>query len=52
MSNVGCSIGKRCIVGANSFVNSDFLDFSGIAGVPAKLVKRYDINMKKWVEVI
>jgi acetyltransferase-like isoleucine patch superfamily enzyme len=37
MPNV--QIGKYCIVGAQSFVNSSFPDYSIIGGVPAKLIR-------------
>ena len=37
MPNV--SIGKYCIVAANSFVNDSFPDYSIIGGVPAKLIR-------------
>jgi len=37
MPNV--QIGKYCIVGAQSFVNSSFADYSIIGGVPAKLIR-------------
>lgn len=37
MPNV--KLGKFCIVGAQSFVNSSFPDYSIIGGVPAKLIR-------------
>lgn len=37
MPNV--TLGKYCIVGAQSFVTSSFPDFSIIGGVPAKLIR-------------
>lgn len=37
MPNV--SIGKFCVVAANSFVNESFPDYSIIGGVPAKLIR-------------
>lgn len=37
MPNV--TLGKYCIVGAQSFVNSSFPDYSIIGGVPAKLIR-------------
>jgi acetyltransferase-like isoleucine patch superfamily enzyme len=38
MPNV--SIGKYCIVAANSFVNKSFTDYSIIGGTPAKLIRK------------
>jgi len=38
MPNV--SIGKFCVVAANSFVNSSFSDYSIIGGTPAKLIRK------------
>ncbi len=37
MPNV--TLGKFCIVGAQSFVNSSFADYSIIGGIPAKLIR-------------
>ena len=37
MPNV--SIGKYCVVAANSFVNQSFPDYSVIGGTPAKLIR-------------
>ena len=36
----GVKLGKFCVVAANSFVNSNFDDYSLIAGSPAKLIKK------------
>jgi acetyltransferase-like isoleucine patch superfamily enzyme len=36
----GTSLGKNCIVGANSVVTRSFEDFSVLAGAPAQLLKR------------
>lgn len=36
----GVVLGKFCIVGANSFVNKSFGDYSVIAGNPAKLIRK------------
>jgi len=38
MPNV--KLGKFCVVAANSFVNSDFEDYSLIGGSPAKFIKK------------
>lgn len=45
----GTSIGKHCIVGANSVVTRDVPDYSVIAGNPAAVVKRYDCQKQDWV---
>ena len=44
----GTILGKQCIVGANSVVRGDFPDYSVIVGAPAKIVKRYNLETKKW----
>lgn len=36
----GVSIGNYCVIGANSFVNKSFDDFSIIGGTPAKCIGR------------
>ncbi|MGA4365135.1 acyltransferase [Pantoea ananatis] len=38
----GVTLGKYCIVAANSFVDKSFDDFSIIGGTPAKLLKKID----------
>ncbi|MBB5439630.1 acetyltransferase-like isoleucine patch superfamily enzyme [Pedobacter sp. AK017] len=44
----GTHIGKHCTVGANSVVKGVFPDFSIIVGAPAKIIKRYNSEMKEW----
>ncbi len=44
----GTILGKQCIVGANAVVRGSFKDYSVIVGVPAKVVKRYDIKKAVW----
>ncbi|MEI6435924.1 MAG: acyltransferase [Bacteroidota bacterium] len=36
----GVRLGKFCVVGANSFVNKSFSDYSVIGGSPAKIIRR------------
>lgn len=47
----GSYIGDGCIVGANSVVTGEFGDNSIIAGTPAKVLKVFDMNSRKWEKV-
>lgn len=42
------TIGKNAVVGANAYVDKDVPDFSVVAGVPAKIIKRYNSTLGKW----
>jgi acetyltransferase-like isoleucine patch superfamily enzyme len=44
----GTILGKQCIVGASSVVRGHFPDYSVIVGIPAKVIKRYNIETKNW----
>jgi len=44
----GTILGRQCVVGANSVVRGTFPDFSVIAGVPAKIIKRYNQKTLRW----
>lgn len=47
----GAKLGRHCIVGANSVVTRGYYkDYSVLVGNPAKCVKRYDVDEKKWVK--
>lgn len=48
---LGASIGKNCVIGANSVVTKDIPDYSIAAGVPAKIIKKYNHTLKTWVKV-
>lgn len=45
---IGASVGKNSVIGANSVVTHDIPDFSVAVGSPAKVIKRYDFDLKIW----
>jgi acetyltransferase-like isoleucine patch superfamily enzyme len=44
------TLGRNCVVGANSVVTRSFPPYSVIMGNPAKVVKRFDPVKQAWVE--
>ena len=46
----GVTIGKHCVIGANSVVTSDIPDFCVAVGVPARVIRRYDATTG-WIKV-
>ena len=44
----GTILGKHCVVGTNAVVRGTFPDYSVIVGIPAKIVKKYDLERKEW----
>lgn len=44
-------VGKHCVIGANSVVTKDIPDYSVAAGIPCKVIKRYDFEKEEWVKV-
>ncbi len=48
VSIISCKIGKHCIIGANSVVIKDVPDYSVAVGCPARIVKKYNFDSKKW----
>ncbi len=44
----GTKLGKNVIVGANSVVKGEFPDYSVIAGVPARIIKKYNFEKQIW----
>jgi acetyltransferase-like isoleucine patch superfamily enzyme len=44
----GVSIGKNCVVGANSVVNKSIPDYCVAVGSPAKVVKIFDHRSNSW----
>lgn len=47
---IGASVGKNSVVGANSVVTHDIPDYSVAVGAPAKVIKRFDFNINKWIK--
>ena len=47
----GSRIGKGCIVGANTVVSGVFDKHQMLAGSPARVIKVFDNDLKKWVSV-
>lgn len=45
------TIGKHCVIGANSVVTKDIPDYSVAAGIPARVIKQYNFDSKKWEKV-
>ena len=43
------SVGKHCVIGANSVVTKEIPDYSVAVGQPARIVKHYDFKKKEWV---
>ncbi|HYE01904.1 MAG TPA: DapH/DapD/GlmU-related protein [Phycisphaerales bacterium] len=47
----GVTLGPRCVVGANAVVTRSAPAGSMLAGVPARVIKRYDDMTGRWVRV-
>ncbi|MES2495408.1 MAG: acyltransferase [Pseudomonadota bacterium] len=46
---VSASIGRHCVIGANSVVTRDVPDYSVVAGAPARIVRRYCADRQSWL---
>lgn len=44
----GASIGKHCVIGSNSVVTKDIPDYCVAAGIPAKVIKKYNFEKNSW----
>ncbi len=48
----GVTIGKHSVVGANSVVSRNIPPYSVAVGAPAKVIKQYNHESKKWEKVV
>lgn len=48
---ISSTIGKNCVIGANSVVVNDIPDYSVAVGSPAKVIKMYDFKNQIWKKV-
>jgi acetyltransferase-like isoleucine patch superfamily enzyme len=48
---IGVKVGKNCVIGANAVVLTDIPDYSVAVGIPAVVIKRYDLESDEWVRV-
>jgi acetyltransferase-like isoleucine patch superfamily enzyme len=46
------TIGKHCVIAANSVVTRDIPDYSVVVGNPSKIIKQYNASTGKWEKVI
>jgi len=47
----GVTIGKHCVIGANSVVNSSIPDYCVAVGAPARVVRQYNRETDKWEKI-
>lgn len=48
---MGASIGRNCVIGANSVVTKDIPDYCVAVGSPARVIKKYDFSTNDWLSV-
>lgn len=44
----GVTIGNHCVIGCNAVVTNNIQDYCVVAGVPAKVIKRYNVENGRW----
>ena len=49
---IGASVGKHCVIGANSVVTQNIPDYCIAVGAPARIIKRYDFEAKEWKKTL
>ncbi len=48
---LSCRIGRNCVIAANAVVTRDIPDFCVAAGIPARVIKRFDPATRTWQRV-
>lgn len=48
VSILSAAIGKNCVIGSNAVVVKDIPDFSIAVGIPARVVKRFNVETRRW----
>ena len=48
---IGASVGRNCVIGANSVVTRDIPDYCVAVGSPAKVIKKFDFSTNEWLSV-
>ncbi|WP_152530867.1 DapH/DapD/GlmU-related protein [Sediminibacterium sp. C3] len=48
---LGSRIGRHCIIGSNSVVTKDIPDYSIAVGIPARVIKRYNLELQIWEKI-
>ncbi len=44
-------IGKGCVIGANAVVTRNIPDYSVAVGMPAKVIKKYNLKTQRWEKI-
>jgi acetyltransferase-like isoleucine patch superfamily enzyme len=50
-SVLSCSIGRNCVIGSNAVVVNDIPDYCVAVGAPARVVRQFNFESKKWDKV-
>jgi acetyltransferase-like isoleucine patch superfamily enzyme len=48
---IGSRVGKNSVIGANAVVTSDIPDYAVAVGIPARVIKIFDMDLGKWVSL-
>jgi acetyltransferase-like isoleucine patch superfamily enzyme len=48
---LSASVGKHCVIGANSVVTHDIPDYSVVVGAPARVIKKYNFDTQRWEKI-